>query len=598
MKVSSRSWSGVLPISVALDGNTFSCKYNCSFCPNECIENGASVNISRSYLSSEGTFLRGALSNFDAYLQIIRRLLELENMGHFPDKLEIIILGGTWDCYDMEYRKDFIHSIYYACNVYPFFSKYFGKELRNITEEWLSQNPFQNKLELTEDFILKARPQFSFEKEKSLNERSQGSRIIGIVIETRPDQICLSNIIEKRRLGCTRIQLGIQHTDNDILEKNNRGHSIEASIKAIRKLKNNGFKVDGHIMPDLPFTTIKKDYEMVDKIFLTDEFQLDYVKIYPCLDLPYTQSRKWKEEQIWTPYAETNYNEFVEFLAYTLSIVPPWTRVNRVHRDFPMASQKNNGLGYESDTIKTNLNQLIHQYLEKTGRQCYDIRNREIKNQKWDKTLLNKSKLYIRKYQQENAMEYFISVEIPKSTDIFDDSILLGFIRLRILKTDSKECIPSIKKHKIARIRELHVYGFISKTNTKNSIQHLGIGKFLISIAESISYLNGCTKISIISGVGVRQYYAKLGYSLKKNDPGEYMFKSINKMHVYTSLFGKYIYIPYLLNWQLLNTKSYSNIKNCFAIGYKYQPIHIYTLFFILFFLFFIPFSLNYHSHY
>lgn len=574
MRMTVRSSSGVLIIAIALDGNTFSCKYDCAFCPNECLKNGAKKNISRSYLSTEGTFLRGEISNFDPYLQIIRRLLELESMGHYPDKLEIILLGGTWDCHPKEYRQQFIHSIYYACNIYPFFSKYNSCQnfYYKITQKWLDSNPFKNKLPLSDDFQTIIRQKLSLEDEKFLNESAKFARISGIILETRPDQISYFSLIEKRKFGCTRIQIGIQHTNNQILKLNQRGHTIETSIRAICQIKDNAFKIDGHIMPDLPYSDLETDYKMIKQIFFSNDLQLDYVKIYPCLDLPFTLSRKWKEMGLYLPYAETHYKEFIEFLAYTLSIIPPWTRINRVHRDFPMATEKNNCLGYESETIPTNLHQYVHFHLEKTNRKCYDIRNREIRTQNVN---IEDAQLYIRRYHEKNAIEYFISVEIPKNSN-FDDSILLGFLRLRILKKRSPYCISSIKKIHIARIRELHVYGFISNTVNKKSIQHNGIGKFLLKIAEIISYSHSCTEIIVISGIGVRNYYRKFGYELRDNDDGEYLFKKITVSDKLFLYFKNSIYItPFIF------IKKYSKfylIQD--SIGWTCYFLNIYHFFF------------------
>jgi ELP3 family radical SAM enzyme/protein acetyltransferase len=576
MKKSTRSWSGVLPLSLALEGNSFSCKHDCSFCPAQTVQNGAEKTIARSYLSSEGTFIRGNMSDFKSFHQVIRRLLELESMNHYPDKLEIIILGGTWNCYPVKYRNEFIHDIYYACNIYYHYSKYFDKKFYHRTEDYLNQQPFQNKLPLPEDFFNEIRPRESLEDEKYINTNLKGVRIIGIVLETRPDYIKFPTVLEKRRLGCTRVQLGIQHTDNEVLLNNKRGHSFETSLKAMKILKNNCFKVDGHVMPDLPFTTIEKDYEMVNTIFR--KCHLDYVKIYPCLDLPYTQARKWKQEGVWQPYAETNYNDFLELLAYTLSIVPPWTRINRVQRDFPKASDKNQGLGYESEKIETNLHQFVQEHLKKTNRMCIDIRNREIKNNVI--TDFSNSSLYIRKYRNDNATEYFISFEKQKSQD-FDDTILLGFARLRILDPETtklSECVPSLRSNKIARLRELHVYGFISNTLDKVSVQHKGIGKLLLKTVEWIAYKNNCKEIAVISGVGVRGYYKKLGYFEKSKDMGEYLFKNVGSP--LCCRIGNKIFIYTIMNVFHLNDQRIYHVNN--GVGYRFDGIRLDVLCVIL----------------
>jgi ELP3 family radical SAM enzyme/protein acetyltransferase len=556
-----RSSSGVLPISIALDGRKtsddmeegFSCAYDCAFCPNECVANGAEKDIARSYLSSEGTFIRGAIQNFSTKEQVWRRLAELEVMGHVPDKLEVIPLGGTWDCYPRSYRERFSRELFYAANTYSLISiKYKGK-FTELLKKWLSKKPFQNNMPLDPimcEMIRSERPMLSLEEEKSTNTKSQCCRIVGLVFETRPDRINRVTLLEKRRLGCTRIQLGIQHTDNDVLHFNNRGHDVRTTVRAIRASRDAGYKVDGHIMPDLPFTTVEKDYEMVRDVFLGTDLQLDYCKVYPCLDLPFTLARKWKEEGTWKPYAEHNFPAFLEMLCYTLSIVPPWVRVNRVQRDFPEASVKNNGLGYVSDTIKTNLHQIVDQEMAKKGQKCYDIRSREIKNTMLTEKQFGEAKLYIRTYRANEGTEFFISVEVPKNVSAqtdFDDTQLLGLARLRLLdQTESPptHLLPTFRdrSRRIARLRELHVYGTIAgggSTSTSQHKQHRGIGKFLVGVAEAISGMYGFDTVAIISGVGVRDYYERLGYKLGEKED-EYMMKHLaTSVSLPMELFGK-----------------------------------------------------------
>lgn len=519
MKINTRSWSGVLPISIALDGRFFSCEYDCSFCPNECREQGADQTISRSYLSSEGTFKRGRVSEFDPARQVIRRLFELQEMGHVPDKLEIIVLGGTWDCHPRDYREAFIHGIYYGCNLFADLD----------ATAWLEKKPFQHHLPLDDEMMALCRPRESLEDEKTRNETRPLARIVGLVLETRPDRISLASMTELRRFGCTRVQLGLQHTDDDILQRNRRGHCVLAGVLAIERLKNNGFKVDGHLMPDLPYASPEADARMFEIVFESEDYQLDYVKIYPCLSLPFTMARRWKEEGVWTPYAESDYPLFVRTLAEGIARVKPWTRINRIHRDFPEASEKNMRLGYESETIRTNLNQYVQEYMVRHHLPMRDIRSREIKN---NQTItLEGSDLWIRSYRANGATEYFLSVE--------KEGVLFGFVRLR-LPPAQKKCtslFTFLRKDGIARIRELHVYGFIAGTTGKQSIQHKGVGKFLMWCAENVAVYHGCHTTAVISGVGVRDYYRRLGYSLEK-DCNEFMLKTVRPaFSVFTSPF-------------------------------------------------------------
>lgn len=538
MRISTRSCSGVLPISVALDGNIFSCKFDCSFCPNETKKNGADKDIARSYLSTEGTFKRGAVCDFDAARQVIRRLAELESMGHFPDKLEIIVLGGTWGCYPEHYRETFLHRVFYGANVYTTLSGVLKGEYNHILNKWLNTKPFltHKGLDFEPEDI---RPMYSLEEEKFYNMKGKGARIIGIVLETRPDLIYKKSLLEKRRLGCTRIQLGIQHTSDMILEVNQRGHDNKTSISAIQKCKDNCFKVDIHIMPDLPHSHPSLDASMFVRVFRTEDYQPDYVKIYPCLDLPFTKTREWKRTGQWIPYAENKYDLFVGVLAEGMALIPPWTRVNRVHRDFPEAREKNGFLGYESETIKTNLHQLVKEEMVRRGLICVDIRSREIRKQEVD---FSKVKTFIRSYWANGAQEWFISKEIPKSSSNKDDAWLLGFVRLRLppKKVVYKSSLFSLfQKNQTGKIRELHVYGFVAGTQEKEFIQHKGIGKSLMCIAENVARFHGCKSVAVISGVGVRGYYERLGYHLEDQEEGELMKKDF---HWYTP-FSIWLYI-------------------------------------------------------
>jgi elongator complex protein 3 len=546
MDRSVRSTSGILPISVSLEGNNFSCRYNCHYCPNESKANGAKYDIARSYLSSEGTFKNGIIEDFCPIRQTLRRLIQLELMGHTIDKMEFIVLGGTFNSYDPNYRNEFIQKLYYACNIFQYFSVNFRGKYSHLTREFLSKSPFVNKISIKELYEkVKLRKMLSIIEEQNINETLKFSRMIGLVLETRPDQIHLGSIKELRKLGCTRIQLGIQHLDHFVLDLINRLHRADKTKLAIKRLRDNGFKVDGHLMPDLPASTIESDRKLFEEIFQGCDYQLDYCKIYPCLDVPYTEIRKWKEREydseveaaiknrsilqlsliassrgkqikdilFWRPRSETNYSEFLETIRYGMELVPPWVRINRVQRDFPEASKYNNQLGFVSNNIQTNEKQKV------SGKEM-DIRSREIRG----KLPSESPSLMVRKYIASEGIEYFISYEILNKESP-DNSIILGLLRLRLDK--SEWVCKEIKG--TAKIRELHVYGFLESSNgSKSNTQHQGIGKKLMNIAERIAYQNKYHKISVISGVGVRGYYRSLGYQLK----GTYMVKELKNLPI------------------------------------------------------------------
>jgi ELP3 family radical SAM enzyme/protein acetyltransferase len=583
-----RTASGVEPCATALPGKGISCKFNCHYCPYEQKSVGGEYDISRSYLSSEGTFKRGLIEDFDGFRQTIRRLFEYESMGHVPDKIEHILLGGTFHSYDEEVRDEYIHNLFYACNIfYELSVKFEGKYSKEV-KNWFLTKPFLNNKSVIELqlIISQLRPRLSFEEEKRINETVKCGRIIGIVIETRPDQIGYMNILGLRKYGCTRVQLGIQHIDENILKIINRGHKVDAVKKSIMQLRDNGFKIDGHLMPDLPGTTIEKDMKMLENVFCGEDMQLDYCKIYMCLDVPFTEIRKWKHRAIeminqgkleevnniklmmergdfvglnemtkenghedikdifvWMPNAEYNYDAFLPFLVKSLTLIPPWTRLNRFQRDFPEASIANKQLGYISSNLKTNQQQICMDKLNELGLKCYDIRSREVRN----RIILNlseRARLFIRCYRANNGTEFFITVEVPnKDALTVDDAIILGLCRLRVSDWDllkEGKCpywrLNEFKNKSTAIIRELHVYGSINAVNNSNhkeKSQHKGIGKFLISVAEIIAKNLLIPKIAIISGVGVRDYYRKLGYYLNIQDnSGEYMFKTLNNYQI------------------------------------------------------------------
>ena len=298
-----RSNSGILSVALVMKPDKFSCPFNCHMCPDERIDNGATVDMPRSYLSTEPAEMRAQEVGFDTIKQFQSRMKTHEANNHELDKVEIIILGGTFSTYPRKYQKEFIRDIFYAANTI-----------------------FDND---------KIRELESLEEEQIINETAK-CHIVGISIETRPDQINKEEIKRLRNYGVTRVQMGIQHTDNKLLEIINRQHSVEYSIKAIRLLKEIGMKIELHIMPDLPGATPSGDIKMINEVLLGNNFQPDYIKIYPCLDVKYTEIRKWKEMGEWKPYAEQNNGkDLFQVLEYALENIPYWTRESRVQRDFP-----------------------------------------------------------------------------------------------------------------------------------------------------------------------------------------------------------------------------------------------------------------------
>ena len=333
VKLPIRSWSGVLVVTIVLRPDKFSCPYDCKYCPDERKSNGADYDMPRSYLSSEPAVMRAMEVDFDIAKQFKSRIDTLKKNGHEIDKVEIIVLGGTFSSYPRDYQTEAMRDIFYAANVY------------NKTEK---------------------RDSLSLHTEQTINETND-IKIIGISLETRPDQINKHELRRFRELGCTRIQIGVQHTDDEILKIINRKHDVQCSVNAIKLMKDFGFKVDIHIMPDLPGATPEKDKAMFDEIFLTDKYKPDYVKIYPCLDVTYTEIRKWKEDGRWTPYSEKNGGkELIDLILYVQkNLIDKYVRINRIQRDFPKEHNNNDFKGFVSDTHMTNLRQILEDRLKK-----------------------------------------------------------------------------------------------------------------------------------------------------------------------------------------------------------------------------------------
>lgn len=483
-KKKSKSNSGVIVITILTSGNPeyidndgvkikdkFSCRHNCAYCPNEKAHEGNNwVDQPRSYLYTEPAVLRANENNFDPILQFNSRIASLINMGHIVDKLEIIILGGTWSNYNIKYRDYFITATYYAANT----------------------------------FYTDKREMLSLEEEITLNETAK-IHIIGLTLETRPDEITLNEIKDFRRYNCTRIQLGVQHTDNQVLKKIKRGHTIEKVYDAIKILKNNGYKVDIHLMPNLPGSSYEMDKKMLEDSLYDDRLQVDQYKIYPTAIVPWTQIKDWYDKGEYIPY-----NDMLLFwlIKEFKKKVQKWKRLNRIIRDIPSTYITG---GYKHEYV--NMRQLLQNDMKKNNWCCNCIRCREIKD---IKVSSDDIKLDIVSYYASEGMEYFISYET--------DKYLIGFIRLRLAnKVDKKEQLDILND--AALIRELHVYSNLSDVgnNIDESYQHKGYGKKLVMEAEKIAINNGYHKIAIISGTGVRNYYRNIGYVLRDT----YMVKSL-----------------------------------------------------------------------
>lgn len=488
-----RNMSGVAIITSLV--KPYTCPGKCVYCPTE-------VKMPKSYIATEPAAARALRLDFSPYEQMARRMQMLEVNGHDTDKIEFIIKGGTWNAYPLKYQYWFINESFKACN--------------NITR--------RNKItpESEEDARKKTLDQLmqEAETEQRYNEHAK-HRIIGITLETRPDAISPKTIHHMRRQGCTRIELGLQAPDDAILELIKRGHTVQQFRDAMYLLREAGFKVDLHFMPDLPGTTPDHDIEMYKILFSDTGLKPDMVKIYPNTVIKSAELYQWFIDGKFTPYSEQEL--FRALLAMKVE-TPRYCRISRLIRDIP-----SNEI-YAGNTI-TNLRETLEKELHKQGKLCICLRCREIGRQVKNLPLNAEPELFVDEYETIGGKEYFISFEDSERKAVF------GFLRLRIpfknkQQTDAiekqvkelKKTVGGIKD--CAFIRELHVYGTLVGIGKQNIVatQHKGVGKKLMKAAEDIVKQNDYKKVSVISGVGVRGYYRKLGY--KKI--GTYMVKTLD----------------------------------------------------------------------
>ena len=471
-----RSDSGVAVVTVMT--MPYYCPGNCIFCPNDRL-------MPKSYIASEPGSQRALKMKFNPYAQVFNRLVALKNVGHNIEKVELIILGGTFSVYDNNYKIWFLKECFRAMN-----------KVRKSTKDYVDAREFA--MEITEWENL--------EKEQIKNELAY-CRNVGLVVETRPDFLSAGELMYLRKLGCTKIQIGIQSLSDKVLRENEMGRKNEDTKKAFELLRMFGFKIHGHWMPNLYLSTPKEDIGGYKKLF-SEEYQPDEMKIYPTSVIPNTELYDLYEQGKYKPYDEKT---LVKVLGECIEATPRYCRLSRVVRDIPSNE-------IAAGNKKTNLRQIVEEYLREKGVEPQDIRSREIKGEEISKKDIKLEKII---YKSTVGTDIFISFRTKKSDKI------CGFLRLFLPKKTLS------KKHRLeelrdcAIIREVHVYGKvvgIDKESKQGESQHLGLGKELIKIAEDISKKKGFKKISVISAIGTREYYRKLGY--KRGDL--YMGKNIN----------------------------------------------------------------------
>ncbi len=444
----SKTLAGVTPIAVMCKPRK--CKHGtCLYCP--------SLDVPQSYTPLSPPVIRAKMLSYDAEKQVQSRLKAFKLMNHPTDKIELIVMGGTFLDYPEKYQYNFIKQIYDALN---------------------------------------ERKSSSLEQAKKINEKAR-HRCVALCIETRPDVCSEKEIKRMLEFGCTRVELGVQALDDKIYKKINRGHTIKDVIEATKLLKNYGFKVGYHIMPGLPGSNPEKDLKMFKEIFKNENFKPDQLKIYPCQVIKGSELEKLYRQEKYLPYTK---EQTEKLLIKMLKIVPEYVRVMRIMREIPPVY-------LTAGTIRIDLRKDVEKEIKKHNIKLKEIRFREIGfalRDKIGKEKINKNlKLKVIEYKASEGKEYFLQF-------VNNQNILFGLLRLRV-------------KGKEAIIRELHVYGKSLALGEKGEIQHQGLGKALMKKAEEITEKAGVKKLSVISGVGVREYYRKLGYKLEER----YMVKNI-----------------------------------------------------------------------
>ncbi|XP_040822387.1 elongator complex protein 3 isoform X1 [Ochotona princeps] len=422
----------------------------------------------QSYTGYEPTSMRAIRARYDPYLQTRHRLEQLKQLGHSVDKVEFIVMGGTFMALPEEYRDYFIRNLHDALS---------GHTSNNIYEA------------------------------VKYSERSL-TKCIGITIETRPDYCMKRHLSDMLTYGCTRLEIGVQSVYEDVARDTNRGHTVKAVCESFHLAKDSGFKVVAHMMPDLPNVGLERDIEQFTEFFENPAFRPDGLKLYPTLVIRGTGLYElWKSGR----YKSYSPSDLIELVARILALVPPWTRVYRVQRDIPMPL-------VSSGVEHGNLRELAFARMKDLGIQCRDVRTREVGIQEiHHKVRPYQVELVRRDYVANGGWETFLSYEDP------DQDILIGLLRLRKC---SEETFRFELGGGVSIVRELHVYGSVVPVSSRDptKFQHQGFGMLLMEEAERIAREeHGSGKIAVISGVGTRNYYRKIGYRLQ----GPYMVKML-----------------------------------------------------------------------
>lgn len=453
-----RSKSGIANVTVLTKAHP--CPGKCIFCPTE-------PKMPKSYISTEPAMMRAVLNGFDPYRQVQNRLTSLKITGHFTDKVDVVVSGGTFSFYPRKYQEEFTRDLFNSLN-YP---------IKSV-----------NRLE----------------EAQKLNETAE-HRCIGLSYETRPDHVTEDELTHLRKLGCTKIEIGVQSLNDHVLALNKRGHGIAEVKKAMRLMKDAGFKVNAHMMPNLLGSNPEIDLADMRELFENSAYRPDWLKVYPCMVVPWSQL-----EQIYKNGGYKSYSDdvLVDLMVEMHKIWPEYVRVTRIYRDIPTNI-------IISGSKFSNLRQIVEKKLSEQGIISKDIRSREIKD---EQVVFSELEFRVKEFQASGGQEFFLSFDHKEKDRI------CALLRLRFpsyLLAGNSHFIDELNGAAI--VRELHTYGEQIRIDKRegNVSQHIGLGRRLMMKAEEITKNAGYNKIAVIAGIGVREYYKKLGYTLE----GTYMIK-------------------------------------------------------------------------
>ncbi|MCU0514301.1 MAG: tRNA uridine(34) 5-carboxymethylaminomethyl modification radical SAM/GNAT enzyme Elp3 [Anaerolineae bacterium] len=517
-----RTLSGVTPVTVLT--KPFPCPGECIFCPND-------VRMPKSYLSDEPGAQRAEQNSFDPYLQTYSRLLTYYNLAHPTDKIEVIILGGTWSFYPETYQIWFVKRIFDALHdfgagvdgreavwaalreqsqLHPehnttsasiqglTFERTYNQVVQTIYDHEMYRSREQVKLIASGSAPRSVIDEYATWDELEAAHRhneSAACRVVGLVVETRPDHIDATEVLRIRRLGCTKVQIGFQSLNDAVLKLNKRGHTVAATRRAVQLLRRAGFKIHAHWMPNLYGSSPEQDIEDYTRLFTDPDFCPDELKVYPCSLIESAELMQHYQAGTWRPYTR---EELLHVLTAAFKLTPPYCRLTRVIRDIP-----------STDIVVgnklTNFRQLVDEALAQQGARSREIRSREIGQAAVQPEALRLEEVW---YPSGVGEEVFLQY-------VTADDRIAGFLRLALPQPGTPALHADLDNAAI--IREVHVYGQSLGLGevAGGKAQHLGLGRQLIDQAAGLARQRGYAALAVISAIGTREYYRKRGFQDK-----------------------------------------------------------------------------------